>query len=115
MEPTPNTRAVPEAILAYQQAHDRRDVDTALAQFAAEAVVADDGRTYAGLDEIRHFLSSAASEYTYTRTLLAAVEEGEGSWLLTNRLDGNFPGGTVDLSYRFRMSGDRITGLDIAP
>jgi hypothetical protein len=115
MEPTTNLPDVPEAILAYQQAHDRRDVDTALAQFAAEAVVADDGRTYAGLDEIRHFLSSAASEYTYTRSLLNAVEESEGAWLLTNRLEGNFPGGTVDLSYRFRMEADRISGLDIAP
>ena len=34
---------------------------------------------------------------------------------MTNRLEGDFPGGTVDLSYRFHLNDDRITHLDIAP
>jgi len=31
------------------------------------------------------------------------------------RLDGNFPGGTVELNYDFVTDGDRITYLKIAP
>ena len=35
--------------------------------------------------------------------------------MVTNHLEGDFPGGTVDLRYRFRLAGDRIARLDIAP
>ena len=40
------TTAVPNAIAMYQAAHDLRDVDTAIAQFTADASVLDDGKTY---------------------------------------------------------------------
>jgi hypothetical protein len=75
----------------------------------------DDGHTYDGTDEIDAFIRTAASEYTFTRTLIAAAEIAPGEWTLTNRLEGDFPGGTVDLRYRFRLDGDRIARLDIAP
>ena len=39
------TTAIPNAIAMYQAAHDRRDVDTAIAQFTADASVLDDGKT----------------------------------------------------------------------
>jgi hypothetical protein len=32
-----------------------------------------------------------------------------------NHLEGNFPGGVVDLAYRFTMDGDLIAQLVIAP
>ena len=105
----------PTVITAYQAAHDRRDVVTALAQFADDAVVVDDGHTYRGTDEIETFIRSAASEYTYTRTVLDADEVAPGQWLVTCHLEGDFPGGTVDLDYRFHLDGDRITHLTIAP
>ena len=37
------------------------------------------------------------------------------TWLVTNRLEGDFPGGVVDLDYRFRLAGDAIVELLIAP
>jgi hypothetical protein len=115
MDETPVTTALPHVITDYQDAHDRHDAPLALAQFAGDAVVTDDGHTYAGTDEIDAFIRTAASEYTFTRTLIDAAEITPGEWKLTNRLEGDFPGGTVDLSYRFRLAGDRITRLDIAP
>jgi hypothetical protein len=30
-------------------------------------------------------------------------------------LEGNFPGGQVDLTNRFTLRGDRIVGLEIVP
>ena len=110
--PTPE---LPKAIAAYQAAHDARDVETALVQFAPDAVVIDDGREYRGLDGVEEFIRGAASEFTYTRTLLDATEEGPGQWLVTNHLAGDFPGGVVDLRYRFRLVDDRIAVLVIAP
>jgi len=35
--------------------------------------------------------------------------------LVTNRLEGNFPGNVVDLRYEFVLTGDLISRLVIAP
>jgi hypothetical protein len=40
---------------------------------------------------------------------------GSDTWLVRNRLDGNFPGGTVDLRYEFTLHRDHISRLSIAP
>ena len=115
MDETSATTLLPQVISDYQAAHDRHDAAAALAQFADDAVVTDDGHTYAGIDEIEAFIRTAAGEYTFTRTLIDAAEIAPGEWKLTNRLQGDFPGGTVDLSYRFRLDFGRIARLDIAP
>lgn len=106
---------VPTAITTFQAAHDRRDVATALAQFAAGASVVDDGRTYDGTDGVETFLSKAGSEWTYTRTLVGAEEIAPDRWRITNDLDGNFPGGHVQLAYEFHLADGLITRLTIAP
>lgn len=115
MDPSPERTALPPAIAAYQDAHDRHDVPVALAQFTPDAVVVDDGHTYEGSAGVETFLRAAAAGFTFTRTLVDAVEVAPGQWLVTNHLEGDFPGGTVDLRYRFQMAGDLIARLDIAP
>jgi len=106
---------VPNAIRRFQEGQDRRDTDGALAAFAPDAHVRDDGHDYAGLDEIRGWLSGAAVAFEYTRTLIDATATGPDSWLVTNHLEGNFPGGEVDLRYQFRLQGDCIAELVIEP
>lgn len=106
---------LPGAVARYFASHDRHDVDAALAQFAADATVEDEGHTRAGHDAIRAWLASAGREYTYTRTPLDAHEQDDGAWIVRNRLDGNFPGGTVDLAYRFTFHDGLISRLRIAP
>jgi ketosteroid isomerase-like protein len=106
---------LPSCITTYQQAHDRRDTDTALATFTEEATVIDEDKTYVGSEAIRGWLDTAASEFTYTRTLLGAEPLGDGLWLVRNRLDGNFPGGTAELRYQFSLRGELIDRLEIAP
>jgi ketosteroid isomerase-like protein len=105
----------PQAIAVFQAAHDRRDIATALAQFTDDATVVDDGRIYDGITGIESFLRTAASEYTYTRTLISASETEPDRWLITNHLEGDFPGGQVDLRYEFRLADGLITHLTIAP
>jgi hypothetical protein len=78
------------------------------------ATVTDDGHEYHGRDEIRDWLASASKQFTYTRTLTGADAIDATSWLVTNHLEGNFPGGVVDLRYRFVLTDDRISVLDIA-
>jgi hypothetical protein len=106
---------LPAVVQRYQHAHDHHDADEALATFTTDAVVNDDGHEYRGGVEIRDWLTRASTEFTYTRTLVDAVEIDADTWLVTNHLEGNFPGGVVDLQYRFVVSEGLIRRLDIAP
>lgn len=115
MEHEDHTAEVPGVVARYFDAHDRHDVDVALAQFAPDATVRDESRAHEGRNEIHAWLASAGRQYTYTRTLLDAHQQRDGAWTVRNRLAGNFPGGTADLAYRFRLDGEHITELTIAP
>ncbi len=87
----------------------------AVGAFADGATVIDDGHTHHGLDRIRDWLERAASEYTFTTTFMGATRVGDTRWDVSQHVAGDFPGGTVDLHYRFTLDGDRITELIIEP
>ena len=106
---------LPATIQGYLAAHQARDHDTALRAFTPTSVVVDDGTTYRGTGEIRRFLSKAGAEFTYTTTLVAAERTDDTHWVAVHRLEGDFPGGVVDLRYRFAMDGDLVAELVIAP
>lgn len=104
---------LPDIIQRYQNAHDQRDLVGALETFSPAAVVVDDGHTSSGHEEIRHWLGTTSSEFTYTRTLLRVATAGPDEWIVTNNITGNFPGGTVDLAYRFTVKDGLIQHLVI--
>ncbi len=106
---------LPGVVGRYQDAHDRRDTEAALSAFTADARVVDDGREYRGSDEIREWLDHAASEFTFTRSFVGAQATGADTWIVVNHLEGDFPGGVVDLRYQFTLKGDLIAELVIAP
>lgn len=106
---------VPAIIAAYQRAHDRRDANAALASFGPDATVIDEGVSYVGTQRILWWLSNAASEYTYTRTLTGAEDLGDGAYIVHNHLSGDFPGGEADLRYRFQLRDGLIHHVEIAP
>ncbi|SDN73183.1 nuclear transport factor 2 family protein [Geodermatophilus sp. DSM 45219] len=106
---------LPAVIRGYLAAHVARDADAALRAFTPTAVVVDDGTTYRGTEEIRGFLSEAGAEFSYTTELVGAQRVDDAHWVATNRLEGDFPGGVVELGYRIAMDGDLIAELVIAP
>lgn len=106
---------LPTTVRGYLAAHEARDVDTALRAFTPTAVVVDDGSTYRGTDAIRRFLSHAGAEFTYTTELVGAERVDDARWVATLHLEGDFPGGVVDLRYRFALEGDLVAELVIAP
>ena len=106
---------LPAAIATYQAAHDRHDVDAALGAFTEDAAVHDEDQDWVGIDQIRQWLVKTSTEYTFTRTLLDVERAGVDGWLVRNRLEGNFPGGVVDLRYEFTLDGQNISRLSIAP
>ena len=112
---TENLIAPPSVVSAYLTAHAARDVEGVLGTLAPDAVVVDDGRTYRGADEIAGWLRRAASEYSYSTTLTGVDRVDDAQWVVSQRLDGDFPGGVVDLRFRFTVRGGRIAELTIAP
>ncbi|MGG7465329.1 nuclear transport factor 2 family protein [Plantibacter sp. YIM 135347] len=86
--------------------------------FTPDALVIDDGNAYRGTDAIQGWLRGAANEYTVTSTVLAAERSGGGDprtepgsaavTVVDVLLEGDFPGGRVELRHRFR---EEPTGL----
>lgn len=115
--PAPNVSrdALPDVIRRYLDVHNAGDAAASAALMTPDAEVTDDGRTYNGLPEIEKWLNRAASEYTYTTTYLGAEQDRAAQWTVTQRLDGDFPGNTVELHYTFTLDGDLISRLVIAP
>ena len=110
-----SSATLPDVIETYQQAHDRHDADAAITAFGANATVVDEDTTYAGTERIRWWLENAASEFTYTRTLTGVDDLGDGVVVVRNHVSGDFPGGEVDLRYRFELRDGLIHRLEIAP
>ena len=111
---TAEWEALPESVKTFMTALDSREFDRALATFASDAVVTDDGRDRAGTDEIRAWLATAVTEYTYTAEF-AGASTTTGGVDVGQHLEGDFPGGVVDLNYRFTLDEAVIRRLVIEP
>lgn len=112
---TETINILPAMITDYLTAHQARDLDAAMAHYAEDAVVVDEGNTYRGQAEIRAWLARSASEYTYTSTLISAQRVDDTHYVAVHHLEGNFPGGVVDLRFQFTLRDDRIASLVIEP
>ncbi|WUJ70204.1 nuclear transport factor 2 family protein [Kribbella soli] len=109
---------LPAAITKYLRESDpqhKANAHDLLAAFATNATVVDDGKTYTGHDEIHRWRENEASQYTYTVELSHVEKLDDDRYVVTTHLEGDFPGGVVDLIYRFTLADDLITMLEIAP
>ena len=106
-----NTPKLPDPITAYFSADSSGAVDIARC-FTTHAVVKDEGRTYGGAAAIQAWKAAAAAAYTYTSEPFA-LEQEDGSHVVTSRVTGSFPGSPIDLRYRFRIERGLIASLEI--
>lgn len=111
IEPT----QLPRVIATYLGAHQAHDIDQALGCFRPDASVTDEGRTYHGHDQIGTWLSRSASEFTYTIQMTGATSADRDHYDVVHHLEGNFPGGQVDLHFRFTLRDGDIAQLLIEP
>jgi ketosteroid isomerase-like protein len=113
------TNALPTIISDYFAASDGGDVDAIVACFANDATVIDEDREWRGHPGIRQWRTQVAAAYEYTveirRTVARGELEGAERHDIYTHLEGNFPGGTVDLTNRFGLRDGRITLLEILP
>jgi ketosteroid isomerase-like protein len=106
---------LPEAITRYLDARQVQDTPRALSAFAADAVVIDEGKTYTGSKATEKWMTEVATKYTYTVQLIAAERTDSSCYVVTNHLEGDFPGGEVDLRFQFTLEGGLIKNLTIEP
>ncbi|MGH3492712.1 MAG: nuclear transport factor 2 family protein [Sciscionella sp.] len=109
------TDTLPATITGYLVAHRARDLDTAIDYYTGDSTVTDEGRTYTGPEAISDWLASSASEFAYTIEFTGAARLDECHYDAVHHLEGNFPGGVVDLHFRFTLSDGKITSLVIEP
>jgi ketosteroid isomerase-like protein len=107
--------ALPAVITRYLAAHLARDLDAAMACYTDDAVAVDEGHTYRGPREIRDWLLGRAAAGRYTTTLLATYRVDDERYVAVHHLEGDFPGGVVDLRFRFTLRDGRIAELVIEP
>ena len=106
--------ALPDTIKTFMTALSTREDGRARDTFTADAVVTDEGRDYTGRDEIGAWLTASAGEYTYTSEFTGATTT-DTTIDVGQHLEGNFPGGVVDLHFRFTLDGASISRLVIEP
>ena len=104
---------LPEVVIRYLTAHDARDTATAVSVFTDDATVTDDGTAHEGTAAIAEWLDRSAAEFTYTTRLIDARRADATHYVATRRLEGDFPGGVVDLHYRFTLRDDLVERLVI--
>jgi ketosteroid isomerase-like protein len=104
--------SVPDVINRYFAALNGRDKDELLALFTLDAVVVDEGQTWRGMNEVSKWAIDVAFRFEYTAGVLSVEAAADGAYVARVRLEGNFPGGTVELNVRFDVDGDRIHRLE---
>ncbi|ABK72412.1 nuclear transport factor 2 family protein [Mycolicibacterium smegmatis] len=106
---------LPAPIATYLGARPKDDTATALGAFTEDASVTDEGHTYRGRDEILAWMQRVSTEYSYTTEFTEATRRDESHIDVTQHLEGDFPGGVVDLRFRFTLDGTYISRLTIEP
>ena len=113
------TISLPTIISDYMAASDSGNVDAIVACFTDDAVVVDENQEWRGRPRIREWRERVANAYEYTVEVRSTVPRGQLDGLARHdvytHLEGNFPGGTVDLTNRFDLRDDLIARLEIAP
>lgn len=107
--------AAPAVISRYFALDAERDADGITALFTDDATVVDERETHRGRAAIRAWRAGPASRYAYTTEVLRTEAVGPDRHVVTARLTGNFPGGTVVLKHDFTIAGEHIARLVISP
>ncbi len=113
------TISLPTIISDYMAASDGGNVDAIIVCFADDAVVVDEDQEWLGRPKIREWRERVANAYEYTVEVRGSVPRGQVDGLerhdVYTHLEGNFPGGTVDLTNRFELRDGLIARLEIGP
>jgi ketosteroid isomerase-like protein len=100
-------------VTRYLAASDGGDVRALADCFTPDGTVLDEGHTYRGQQAIIGWREALAGKWTYTSTVTGSQPVSEQEYRVSVHLEGNFPGGVADLTYRFALREGLIEDLSI--
>lgn len=103
----------PDVITRYYAAATSGDLDALIDCFTADAHVRDEGHDHHGRAEIRAWREGVATRFTYTTEITGVEQTGDDEYTVSTHLEGDFPGGVVDLEQRFTLADGLIADLSI--
>jgi hypothetical protein len=103
---------LPKPIALYIAAENSGDTSLFDQSIAENATVSDESETYEGLTAIKEWKAETKRKYQHTVEPLRIIEK-DGTFILTSRLSGNFPGSPIELDFVFTIEGDKIISLEI--
>jgi len=106
------TQPLPEALAAYFAANNRHDIEAMLLPFSDAATVRDEGEEMHGAAEIRAWMEKTTRKYQATAEVQDLDWNGE-TYQVAALVSGSFPGSPAILHYKFGLTDDRITDLEI--
>jgi ketosteroid isomerase-like protein len=109
----PQAETAPGVVTRYLEAANRGDIEALARCFTPEGTVVDEGHTYRGRDEIIRWRQELDSKWEYTSTVTGSRPVGDGRFIVSVLVEGNFPGGRAELTYSFSVDGELLTALTI--
>lgn len=105
---------LPEPIETYLRSSENGALQEAVAAFAPEATVFDQGEDHevAGREAIHYWMADYTSKYKTTLEVTGVAEEGQET-VVTTLVSGNFPGSPAEFVYRFVLRDGLIDRLVI--
>ncbi|MDX6228782.1 MAG: hypothetical protein QOI76_2172 [Frankiales bacterium] len=103
----------PEVNSRYLKAADARDTRALVACFTHDGTVLDEGHTYRGHDQISAWRNGQAAKYRYTTQVTGSQPVSVDVFRVNARIEGDFPGGVVDLTFDFTLADGLIADLSI--
>ena len=103
----------PAVITRFMDAAARRDYAALGECFAEDATVYDERQTHRGRAEICRWQEVGRAKWNYTAAVTDGKATGPYQYRVTVHLQGDFPGGEADVSYRFTILDGLISELQI--
>jgi hypothetical protein len=96
----------------YFAATNRHEVAAMVADFAADAIVQDEGREHRGVPAIREWMTQTIRKYKFKAEPTSVARENDRTAVGVT-VSGDFPGSPIALTYWFELEGQKIARLEI--
>jgi hypothetical protein len=106
------SRKLTPLLASYVACMNANDSAAFSANFAAGAIVRDEGHEHCGTAAIKAWIEEAHRKYQPTLKV-TRVTESDGETVLTGLVTGNFDGSPLELHHHLTIAGDKIVALSI--
>jgi ketosteroid isomerase-like protein len=103
---------LPENIEGFIKAQNESDSAAFANYFTEHATVFDEGSSYSGREEIKHWIQASTEKYNMQLTPIDFTQTGSKG-TLTVEVSGTFPGSPAVMNYHLELDGYSIGSLKI--